>query len=461
MTSLKPTTSGMCLWGGIGGLSLLMLLVMCAAPGCSGSDASTSTKNQSASKGSPRVETVPVKTRDIDRTIEMPGTVIGEATVDLYAKVGGYLKALHVDIGDDIKKGQTLAELDIPEMVKELAQKEAEVARAVATVEQMQAAIRQAEAAIQRASAMIDEAKSARTEAGSQLEYRRAEHRRISKLVERSALQGQLLDESVYQLEVAQAGVQTGDARIRTAEAALSEAEANLDRAKRDLQTARASVQVAEAQRDRIEALLGYSTIVAPFDGVVTKRYVDAGAFIQPADSNSDAAPLLSVARVDHVRIFLDLPMAEVQYLQRGDRAIFDRINVLPEERIEGTVTRFAEALDGGSRMMRVEIDLPNPDRKLRPGYYGYVKLLLEEYKQIPIVPASAITMSEGEAYVYVVSNGVAEKRRIESAHTDGVIVGVGSGLSGGEDVVRAGVGGIRDGQPVSAIRVAQRGGRS
>ena len=268
-----------------------------------------------------------------------------------------------------------------------------------------------------------------------------------------------MLDEAAFQLQAAEAAVQTAAARIRTSQAELAQAEADLARAERQLQSAQAAVQVAEAQRNRVDAMLGYAQITAPFDGVITERDVDAGDFIQPADNNSAATPLLTVSRVDHVRIFLDLPMAEVQYLQRGDRAIFDRINVLPGERLEGVVTRFAEALDRGSRMMRVEIDLPNPDRKLRPGYYGYVKLLLEEYQQTPVVPVTAVTMHDGASHVYVVVDGVAQRREITTLHSDGVYVGIAEGLSGGEEIVRAGVGSLRDGQAVTSIRVADDGG--
>ena len=167
---------------GIGALAMTFCLAF-ASVGCDGSGADAVPRPGDSAPSAPRVETVLVETRDLAQSIEMPGTVVGEATVELYAKVGGYLKTLHVDIGDVVENRQVLAELDVPEMVEELAQKNAEVALAHAEVEQMDAAIRQAVAARERAAAAIDEAQSAHTEAVALSEYRRTEHERVSDLV--------------------------------------------------------------------------------------------------------------------------------------------------------------------------------------------------------------------------------------------------------------------------------------
>ena len=198
--------------------------------------------------------------------------------------------------------------------------------------------------------------------------------------------------------------------------------------------------------------MLEYGEIRAPFDGVVTKRFFDRGAFIQPAEGHSAARPLLNVTRSDVVRISLDLPMAEVRWLNRGDKAVLDRINVLPGERFEGQVTRFASALDRSSRTMRVEIDLSNPDGRLLPGYYGYVTLWLDEFPQTPVIPSSAL-MAEGDRrFVYLVDGDVCRKRVVTTNYQDGVIVGIRSGLTGGEQIVQAGAGQLAEGQKVVPI---------
>ena len=144
--------------------------------------------------------------------------------------------------------------------------------------------------------------------------------------------------------------------------------------------------------------------------------------------------------------------MNDVQFLDRNDRAVLSRINVLPGKQVEGKVTRFASALNVSSRLMRVEIDLPNPDGALLPGYYGYVTVYLEEMKDTPVIPSSALLTEGDELYVFVCKNGKAHKRIITSNYQDGTWVGIKSGLQAGEQIVRAGGGQITEGQEVIAV---------
>ncbi len=400
----------------------------------------------------PRVEIIKIQPQDLTRSIEMPATVEGYYTADLFAKVGGYLEEILVDIGDPVQKEQPLARIDVPEMAKQLDHKRAEVAWAKSKVAQARSAIGQAEAEVRRAQAGVEEAQSERTEKEAQRQFRQVEHGRVKKLVESGALLGERLDEVKFQFDAARAALGSAEARVRTAGATLDAARASLDKVNADLESAQANIAVAEADYEQVRIMLQYTTIRAPFDGVVTKRWVHPGAFIQPAERNSAAQPLLSVARTDLVRIVCDLPMAEVGLLNRGDRVVFDRINVLPGEKYEGQVTRFSGSLDVISRMMRVEIDLDNPHRRLMPGYYGYVTIFLERLPDTPVVPSSALLTEGTETFVYVVEGGVCRKRVVVVNYQDGTIVGIARGLSRGEQVVRAGGGQLADGQEVVPI---------
>jgi len=406
----------------------------------------------------PRVRTITVEKRDLARTIEMPGTVEGFETADLFAKVGGYLEEITVDIGDRVTEDQLLARLRIPEMHKELDEKRAAVASAEANARQAQAAIRQAEADARSAEAKVEEAETALQEKQAQLDKMLTEYERIERLVRGGSLEARLLDEAKYGRDAARAALETVGAKIHTARAQREAAAAYVERAVTDHTSAEAKVDLAEAELAKVQTMLEYAEIRAPFDGVVTKRFFHRGAFIQPAEGNSAARPLLTVTRTDVVRIFLDLPMAEVRWLDRGDKAVLDRINVLPGERFEhGEVTRFASSLDRNSRMMRVEVDLKNPDHRLLPGYYGYVTLYLDELVQTPVVPSSALMAKGKERFVYVIEGDVCRKRAVTTNYQDGEIVGIGSGLQGGEQIVKAGGGQLDEGQEVVAVR-AQAG---
>lgn len=429
--------------------------VTVSVSGCSqASRAETQSPPADASVGEkvPRVQTVTVTRQDIMRSVEMPGTVEGFETAALYAKVGGYLADISVDIGDAVKKGQELAYLAIPEMKQELKQKQAMLEQARAEADQSRAAIRQAEAEVASANAALAEAQTERDERASQLRYRQVEYRRFEELVNSKSVRGELLDQARFQLEAAQAAVKSVEAHIRTAAAQVRSAEASLAKANADLESAQARINVAQANLDYTKTMVEYGTIRAPFDGFVVERHVDPGAFVQSADGNSAAKPLLTITRTDVVRVFVDIPMRDVRLLNRGDKAVLNKLIVLPGKEFVGDVTRFAPALGKQSRLMRAEVDFKNTDGALLPGYFGYMTILLEEMPDTPVVPSSALLSAGGEYYVYVCKGGVVRRQPVEVVYHDGATVGIASGLKGGEQIVKSGGGQIVDGQTVDAV---------
>jgi membrane fusion protein (multidrug efflux system) len=102
--------------------------------------------------------------------------------------------------------------------------------------------------------------------------------------------------------------------------------------------------------------------------------------------------------------------------------------------------------------MLRVEIDLPNDDRKLLPGYFGYVTIQLAEFKETPVIPTSALTIIDDRSYVFVVEGTTCHRREVTTNYRDGAIVGIESGIMAGDQVVRSGVGQLTDGQEVSPV---------
>ncbi len=422
-----------------------------AAPSGGGADKGTNTK------GSAQVATVEVIAKDLAQKIEAPGSVEGFESVDLYAKIGGYLESIAVDIGDEVREGRVLAKLHVPEMLKELEQKRSLVEQAKAKAEQARAAVNQAEADIAAADAARAQAEAGRKEKQALRDLRQTEFDRFTDLIKTSSIDRRKLDEARHALEAAEAAVESHEAAIRTAAANVAAVRAKFDKTRADEKAVAADVPVAEANYEQHATMLDYAEIKAPFDGVITRRLVDAGSFIQPATNNSAAKPLVSVARIDKVRISLDIPMPEVRHLDLGDGAAFDRIAVLPGERFEGKVARFSQSLDPTSRMMRTEIDLQNPagpdgKRRLLPGYFGYVTIYLAEYKGAPTIPASALITRGSEKCVYTVENGVAQRCTVKTNYEDGTWVGIASGLKSGQQIVATGAGQLRDGQTVNAV---------
>lgn len=400
------------------------------------------------------VQTIEVTTRDLERTIQLPGSVVGFETAELFAKLGGYVSEVNVDIGDYVQKGQTLAQLDVPEMDREIEQKQALIQYATARVEQASAVIKQSESEVAAVQAVLLEVKARRRERQAVRDYRKTELQRWSDLIASSpVIERRKMDEARFQLEAAEAAIESLEAEIRTALAQVEAAQAQLEKAKADRRAAQSGVLVAESNYEHSRELQNYTMIVAPFEGVVTHRHVHSGSFVLPATNNSAAQPLLSVSRIDKIRIRFDVPMPEVPFLDIGDRVRFGKINALPGVELEGAITRTASSLNLASRMMRTEVhiknDMSRKDQRLYPGFYGQVTVYLEDLLGTKTVPVSALVNDGSERSVFVVEDGICHRRQVNLNFEDGITAGVDSGLSVGDRVVISGTAQLIDGQEV------------
>ncbi len=417
-----------------------------------------------AQEAAPRATTVTVaevRVTDLERKVSSSGTVMPIEAADLYAKVGGYLGEVLADIGDEVEKGEPLARLSVPEMDLEFAEAEAMVALAAARAAQAAAAEAEAEAKVGAAAAAIERARAELRGEEAMVTLREIELDRWRALVEGNpSIERRKIDEAESQLAEAEAARDVGRAGVSAAEARRSEAAAARERARADAAVAAAEEKVAAARRDRVAALLAYGEIVAPFDGVVTMRFAHPGAFIQPAEKNSAATPVFSIARVDRLRVAIDVSIDAVSSLDVGDKVVLDRFAAAPGARVEGAVARVSGALDERSRMMRVEAEIENPKdsrgrRRIVPGDYCRATIALETLTQARCVPARAVHPDGDRRVVWVVENGVAKRREIEPRYEDGTIVGVVSGLEAGELVIVAGAAGIAEGERVSTTAAA------
>ena len=445
---------------GLIGLGLLPAL------GCSRTAAKPAAADGAAASAIPKVPTATVQRQVVKRTIDLPGSVEAYETADLYAKVGGYLKEIRADIGDQVKgpprdedgkisepnKGDVLARLWVPEMKKLVAQKEAQLEQAKAEYKQAEAAKRQAQADADSAQALVDQAETEKAEQQANLFYRQRAFERIKQLVEAKSTVPERLDEARFQLDMARAAVQTAEAKIRTASANLAAAKAKKAKADADARSALARVKVAEAALDYTRTLADYALITAPFDGVIVKRWLHSGAFVQPAEGNSAARPIFTIARTDRVRIVVALPMTEAHWLDADDRAVV-RSQALPGKQLAAHVARFAAAFHEKSRMMRVELEPDQHDSRLRPGTYVYVHLTLAEHDNVPVIPPSALRTDAEGKFVFVVRDGSCRRQPVETLYEDGEKIAIASGLQGGEEIVTATSSPLQDGQKVLTAR--------
>lgn len=370
------------------GLSLFTMV------GCGQPVAATSTSTEKSKDAKRSARPAPPLSPDQAEPYTEPRTTTQPARIEsfeqtpLYAKIDGYVRKVRTvtgpdgqpienpiaDIGDRVQENDVLAELWVPEMDEELRQKEALLAQSKAELEQAAQAVVVAEMAHEMAKTRVGEFEAGVIRADGEYQRWKAELARMEELAAGRAISEKLVDETLNQFRAAEAAKGEAAARIRSAKTAVRETEAVVAKAKADQAVGRARVAVTKCGLDRMQALLGYAKIRAPFAGVVTQRNVDTGHFVWPP--RGDATPLFVVQRIDTLRCVVEVPELEAPLIEVGSRA-FIRVQALGPEEIEGKVTRTAWVLDETVRTLRIEIDLANPDGRLRPGMYATARIVL------------------------------------------------------------------------------------
>lgn len=393
-------------------------------------------KAEAAAESVPLVEVIRPQRGGIPRQTVQPGSLIAFESVDLYAMVSGYLKTQVVDIGSRIKKGGVLAEIDAPREAKAvdaarslLDQSQAQTLQAQARVKSMEAERDAARAAVEQAKSDINRLVAARDYAQKQLE-------RVRALVKEQASFEKVVDEHERQYATAVAAEQTARLAVLTATAQVAAVTAKVEQARADVAESKAAVEVAAAHLATAHVNVAYTRIVAPFDGVVTMRAFNPGAFVRSATDGGES-PVLTVKRTDLMRVVVQVPDRDVVLTDPGDRALV-KVDALGGQAFSSTVARVAESEDPTSRTMRVEIDLPNPQGKLREGMYGTATITLEPVSTNLTVPPACVVerTSKGRAFIYVVRDGVARRTDVELGTDNGALVEILSGLKPDDSVV-------------------------
>ncbi len=382
------------------------------APGGEHGAAHEGGKESESSEGGSRVEAVHPKTGSILRTATQNCTVHALEEAELYSKVSGYLKVLNVDIGDRVKEGQLLAIVEDPELNKEADRAAAFLEQAKAMVVQAEARQRTAEADLKSSEALVKKSEADVEQFRSMRKFREIEFARYEGLYRRRAIPAQLVDEEQEHLDAAKAAEHSAEAEVMTSEANVVAAKAKIDQALADLAEARSNVEVATASLGKAQVMVEYTKIISPYTGVISYRGFHRGAFIRSAEEGGEK-PILKVMRTDMLRVVTYVPDLYVPFVNVGDRAIIT-LDALPNQPIEGKVTRFSESEEPESRTMRTEVNLPNPNNKLREGMFGLASIVVEESSGNLLIPVSSVPLSartgRGKAYVMVIRDGKVQR---------------------------------------------------
>lgn len=370
----------------------------------------------SAPASPPAVSVVKPEKRPVSRVVEQPGSVQAFEETVLYPKIPGYVRVISsdpakatrqahdrfIDIGSRVKAEQVLAELTVPEMDEEFKQKEALVRQAEAEVAQAKKATAASDAAVVAAKSYVTESKAGLGRTQALYERWKSESERVTRLVTGGVIDAQTRDETLNQFKAAEATRAEATAKVASADAAVAKAEADRDKSAADVVAAEARLDVARAGVRRVAALLAYTRVKAPYDGVVTRRTVNTGDYVT-ADGRHG---LFAVAKIDPVRVVVNVPENDAGLVDDG-QSVRVTLPTTAGSPAVGKVVRTSWSLEPGSRTLRTEVDLPNPDGKLRPGMYVSAKLTVEMPPEWS-VPTAAIGKINDEPVMYLADGGKA-----------------------------------------------------
>jgi RND family efflux transporter MFP subunit len=386
--------------------------------------------------GGPRapmpVEFATVSRAPVADEVMVVGNLIGAATVEVVPKVNGRLQQVHVKLGDTVKRGQVIAKIEDLEIQQQVRQAEASYQVAQATIRQREADLKLAASNLERNKSLLDR---------------------------------QLLPQQTYE-----------DTEARH-QAALAQ-----------LDLARAQFEQAESRRDELNITLANTSILSPVDGFVGKRFLDPGAF---ASTNS---PVVSVVDIRTVRLVANLVEKDFKRVAEGTPAVVE-VDAFLGEKFKGSVSRVAPVFDPATRTAEMEIEVPNPGYRLKPGMYARVNLTVETRANALTVPRNALVDVDGKSGVFVAEaagsadgatgspagrGGAADGGRagttgtrgqgggpslvarflpVETGIRSGERVEIVSGLAEGTRVITMGAGALRDGDRV-ILATGERGQR-
>lgn len=388
-----------------------------------------------AVKVAPTVRLVHPQTRDLSRAVGQPSFIDAYEQTAIYAKLPAYVQKWNVDIGDRVAEGQLLATLYIPELEQEYDMKKAQVVMDRALVDQAHKLAEAADANLRAATAKVAEAKADVGTYEALVRRWTSEVDRQKTIVANGVLAEQILGESQRQLESNRASKEAADAAVKTAAANELARSADLKKANVDIGVAEARLDVATADENRLKALYSYTRLTAPYQGIVVLRNANTGDFVLPAtgdpsasnrapdQSTAKASPIYVLARTDVVRVYVDVPESQANYIvSEVDKKANDprpvttatvRVQAFQDDDIPATVTRSSWALNMKSRTLRAEIDLKNPDAKLLPGMYAYGTVLIK-IPQARVLPQATVIEIGNQMCCYLYAHGKAIKTPVQ-----------------------------------------------
>jgi multidrug efflux pump subunit AcrA (membrane-fusion protein) len=405
--------------------TLLFVIAAVVFAGCGGSKANVRNEEKPATTtpSAVVVTTAAAIKRDLPRFFEASASLAGDEQTDVAPQTQGKVVAVGVDIGSQVKRGQMLVKLDDSEF-------KLHVEQAAAQLEQAKAAVRQAEEKIGLGPNQAFDPNKVAEVAAARVTFELADKnlKRAEKLIESGDVSRSFYDDArarrdqlkeQYDVQLAQArqnyaGVQVSRTSVANAEAALALARKNLS----------------------------YAVIPSPIDGFVIERPADVGEYVSPQQK------VATVVRTNPLRVRIDIPEQAIREVQVG-QSVSATTSAWPDRNFSGRVARIAPNVSAQSRTLTVEAEIENSSGALKPGQFANVRILQPRTDPAVLVPARAVLTQAGVSRVYVIKDGHAQQRIVQTGQTEGDLIEIKNGVAADEQVATSNLESLSDGSPV------------
>lgn len=426
--------------------------------------------NASAEKPAENSTTVklirPKRESSVAMTIDQVASVEPYYQAELRARASGIVKRVHRDIGDRVQAGDILVEIDVPDIDQDVAKCDAMILQRQQELKVSQAKFKDAKAAKEVAAATIRQRQADVIAATATRDFRKRKFNRFQELAKSGTVVGNLVEEEEREYLASEAVVTSTNANVDRAKADFSESESKVEAAAADIDLKQAQIEVARKDLERAKAIADYSKVLAPFAGVIVRRNVDPGSFVQNATTGSSET-LIAVARLDLVTVSAKFPDNVAALVNEKTMASIQFAD-LPGLNVTSKITRFSPTVLNADRTMRVEIDLFNgteseyqllleaikvggPNRptkgasdpipvhaqanqtairRLVPGMLASIKLGVGGFGESYVLPSAAVYTRSGTSYVLLVEQGRTKQVPVRVQFNDGKTVRVGLQLA-------------------------------
>jgi len=376
------------------------------------------------------VQITPVISKPLTYSIRVTGDILPFMQIDLFPKVSGYLERIDVHLGDSVRQGQVIAQIDRTDFLQKVREIEAKVAQAKAQLKEIETGTRAEE---------LRQAEEAVRQAQSRFENAKLQHERIEALYRREVISKKERDAANMEYTVAEAQLASSQQQLKLLR----------DGARQEVRDAtQAKLKEMEAILEQERTRLQNTLIVVPFRGEISRKYVDAGALV------SSSTPLVNLVHIETLKVIANVLEKDIPLLRTGMKAKV-RVESYPERIFEGRVEKINSTLDLSTRTLQAEIYIPNPYRLLKPGMFAKLEMVLLEKPGALVIPRHAVIEEGGSKSIFIVQGNQALRKKVVTGYEQDQVVEILEGVSEGDQVVVRGQESIRD---RSTVRVIEGG---